>query len=360
MDDIAPILEKFVAAYHSRAVPPPHILLVGSDDHRNYSVAEGFANRLGMKFHPKDAASVQIFGDLTAILFGNNLAFMSNIQRLKKPLMEKLERDLRAGEWEVVIGEGPAARTHKMDLSQTVLIGTCPTKYDCPSQLLRLFETVLTIQPPTNTELLEMLKREAWKGRISLDDDAADLLLRASSGRSEQLLNQFWRVCGEIDQIKNTNKPHLTHQEVADAMERLRIKIPAAISATAVLNLQSLSGQEFEGVIKTLLMEMGFQTELTAVTGDGGIDIIANLDKPFVGGRYLFQCKRYAEGNLVGSPEVRDFYGAVMADRAIKGIFITTSDFTSQAKEFATQSGLELVNLGKLLHLLNDNGNRLM
>jgi len=37
----------------------------------------------------------------------------------------------------------------------------------------------------------------------------------------------------------------------------------------------------------------------------------------------------------MGAPAIRHFYGAVTADRAIKGIFITTSDFTTQTKEFA-------------------------
>jgi restriction endonuclease Mrr len=71
---------------------------------------------------------------------------------------------------------------------------------------------------------------------------------------------------------------------------------------------------------------------------------------------YLFQCKRYSDGNMVGPSEVRDFYGAVMADRAVKGIFITTSDFTNQAREFGTQSGLELVNMSKLIQLLEEHG----
>lgn len=59
---------------------------------------------------------------------------------------------------------------------------------------------------------------------------------------------------------------------------------------------------------------------------------------------------------MVGASEVRDFYGAVMADRAVKGVFITTSDFTNRAREFGTQSGLELVNMSKLIQLLEEHG----
>jgi len=99
---------------------------------------------------------------------------------------------------------------------------------------------------------------------------------------------------------------------------------------------------------------MEFRTELTKVSGDGGIDIIAVLDKSIIGGKYLFQCKRYAPDNLVGASAVRDFYGAVTADRAVKGVFVTTSDFTPQAREFADKTGIELINAAKLKALLHD------
>ena len=95
---------------------------------------------------------------------------------------------------------------------------------------------------------------------------------------------------------------------------------------------------------------------MTKTTGDGGIDIVAVLDKAIVGGRYLFQCKRYSADNPVGAAMVRDFYGAVTADRATKGIFITTSDFTPQAREFGEKVGLELIDLARLQALLAENG----
>ena len=101
---------------------------------------------------------------------------------------------------------------------------------------------------------------------------------------------------------------------------------------------------------------MEFRTEMTKISGDGGIDIIAFLGKPIIGGKYLFQCKRYAPDNLVGAPTIRDFYGAVSADKAVKGIFITTSDFTSQAREFAERTGLELINMTQLTELLRQFG----
>jgi restriction system protein len=121
-------------------------------------------------------------------------------------------------------------------------------------------------------------------------------------------------------------------------------------------SLELMSGLEFERLVTALLARMEFRAEMTKATGDGGIDIVAVLDKPILGGKYLFQCKRYAPDNLVGASTVRDFYGAVTADKAVKGILITTSDFTPQAREFAERVGLELINLGRLQDLFAQYG----
>lgn len=61
---------------------------------------------------------------------------------------------------------------------------------------------------------------------------------------------------------------------------------------------------------------MGLRAEMTKASGDGGIDIVAVLDQPVLGGKYLVQCKRFASDTVVGSPTVREFYGALVADRS--------------------------------------------
>jgi restriction system protein len=119
------------------------------------------------------------------------------------------------------------------------------------------------------------------------------------------------------------------------------------------MDLNSLSGIEFEHFITEALRKLGFIAEMTRTTGDGGIDIEASLDRPLVGGRYLIQCKRLSGDNLVGSPTVREFYGALIADRrAAKGILITTSGFSSQARDFAANLPIELIDGEQLAKLL--------
>ena len=82
---------------------------------------------------------------------------------------------------------------------------------------------------------------------------------------------------------------------------------------------------------------------------------IAYGDKPIVGGPYLIQCKRFDVAPRSGAPLIREFYGALVADRkAVKGIFTTTSGFTAQAREFALTLPLELPELidGNQLRIL--------
>ncbi|MFZ0271027.1 MAG: restriction endonuclease [Acidobacteriaceae bacterium] len=344
-------LEAFIGDYKERGVPPPHILLVGKDEGRNASVAQEFAEDLGVDLHAVNAAEIKFTGDLTALLTIKKVALISNIQNLKGAMRDALAHTLENGEVQVTIGTGPTPRIHTMKLEVVALIGTCPAKHECPAPLLRQLRCVIPVELYTTAELQATLEAEAAKDRISFEPGAAELLVQCSNGLSSVLLNRFRKVVTQIDQ--KTNQPHFTVDEVSTALAKLRIEVPSAAPQIPLSrDIDDLTGQEFEALIKALLTQMGFEADLTAVTGDGGIDIIATLDRPFSGGRYIFQCKRYAENNLVGAPAIRDFYGAVTADKAIKGIFITTSDFTAHAKEFAEQTRIELVNRAKLMQLL--------
>lgn len=118
-------------------------------------------------------------------------------------------------------------------------------------------------------------------------------------------------------------------------------------------NINLLSGLDFEELCKTLLQRLGFQVETTKQSGDGGIDLIAYCNRPMLKGKHIVQCKRYAGG--VGEPIVRDLYGVVMAERANKGILITTGYFTLSAAKFASDKNLELIDGEQLNELLFTN-----
>ncbi len=120
------------------------------------------------------------------------------------------------------------------------------------------------------------------------------------------------------------------------------------------MDTRTMTPLQFEALIASLLNSMGFRTQLTKQTGDGGIDIVALSTAPPVSGKYIIQCKRWSQP--VGETVVRDVYGIVTAERANKGIVVTTSSFTRQAYEFAQGKPIELIDGRRLAELVGAEG----
>jgi restriction system protein len=101
--------------------------------------------------------------------------------------------------------------------------------------------------------------------------------------------------------------------------------------------VKSCSPVFFERLVVALLVKMGYGGTLADAarvigrSGDGGIDGIIDEDRLGLDSIYI-QAKRW-EG-IVGRPEIQKFVGALQGQRAHKGVFITTSDFTKEAQEY--------------------------
>ncbi|HWA23819.1 MAG TPA: restriction endonuclease [Caulobacterales bacterium] len=107
--------------------------------------------------------------------------------------------------------------------------------------------------------------------------------------------------------------------------------------------LGKITPAAFERLSQRLLRESGFtKVEVTGRSGDGGVDGIGVLRMNLVSFQVLFQSKRW-QGS-VGPSVVRDFRGA-MVGRADKGIIITTSTFTAEARREATRDGAPAIDL---------------
>jgi len=111
-----------------------------------------------------------------------------------------------------------------------------------------------------------------------------------------------------------------------------------------IKSILSISPNAFEKLTQRLLRESGFvEVEVTGRSGDGGIDGkgIARMSG-LLSFHVIFQCKRY-KGSITPS-QIRDFRGA-MQGRADKGIFITTGNFTRDARKEATRDGAPPIDL---------------
>lgn len=101
--------------------------------------------------------------------------------------------------------------------------------------------------------------------------------------------------------------------------------------------LFNITPRQFEELIAELFHSFGFEVELTKATRDGGRDIIAVNETLDIKTKYLIECKRYSPNNKVSVSIVQRLYGVKMSEAANKGILVTTSSYTRDAREFASK-----------------------
>ena len=97
---------------------------------------------------------------------------------------------------------------------------------------------------------------------------------------------------------------------------------------------RSLSPRKFEEIVAELLTRMGYEVELTPMSGDGGFDMYAAKKDDVGRFLYLVECKRYVPPTKVGVQVVRSLHGVVQQKRANAGLIATTSMFTKGAISF--------------------------
>ena len=124
------------------------------------------------------------------------------------------------------------------------------------------------------------------------------------------------------------------------------------------LNLAVMDWEDFEHLCRQLFEKqfasVGAIVKVTQASRDQGVDAIVFDPDPVRGGKIVIQAKRYV--NTVDVSAVRDLYGTVMNEGAMKGILVTTSQYGPEAYAFIKDKPLTLINGNELLGLLEQNG----
>ena len=136
-------------------------------------------------------------------------------------------------------------------------------------------------------------------------------------------------------------------------------EIEAALSQQVLDAVISMKPEQFERLILDLLTKMGYgagklaNSQMTKASGDGGIDGIINEDALGLDAVYI-QAKRYAADSKVGRPALQAFVGSLTGEGANKGVFVTTSDFSKDAKDYLNkvQHRIVLINGDRLARLM--------
>ena len=149
---------------------------------------------------------------------------------------------------------------------------------------------------------------------------------------------------------------------VASPDDQLELAVSGLRQSTAVNLLEilaAISPSFFERVVLDLLHEMGYgadRCDLQQVggPGDAGIDGVISLDKLGLEKVYV-QAKRWQD--TISRPQLQAFYGALAGQKARKGVFITTSLFSTQARDYARSvEGIVLIDGPRLAGLMIDHG----
>lgn len=203
------------------------------------------------------------------------------------------------------------------------------------------------------------------RGFFHISNRGVEILSQNLSRVDNKILRQFPEF-NEFQNRKN-EKQKKTEIEIQEdnnktpeeSLETAYQTIRSALANEILEKVKSCSPLFFERLVVELLVAMGYGGTLqdagkaVGKSGDGGIDGIIKEDRLGLDVIYL-QAKRW-EGN-VSSPELQKFAGALLGNQARKGVFITTSDFTKQAKDYVKtiSSNIILINGEELAELMID------
>lgn len=125
-------------------------------------------------------------------------------------------------------------------------------------------------------------------------------------------------------------------------------------------NLAAMDWEDFEHLVREVFEkefgQHGGEVKVTQTSRDGGVDAVAFDPDPIRGGKIVIQAKRYT--NVVDVAAVRDLYGTVLNEGAMKGILVTTSQYGPDAYNFAKDKPLALLDGGNLLNMLEKHGHK--
>lgn len=199
------------------------------------------------------------------------------------------------------------------------------------------------------------LAQSCGRGKTMITDLGKELLAKKPSMINRELLLQypmfveFQNRTGKpkvpnADTIEKEDVPSKTPQEVMDdAFTEMSDNLASELLAA----IKNQSPQFFESLVIKLLVAMGYggsfedAASVTQYSHDEGIDGIIKEDKLGLDNIYV-QAKRYDTGT-VGRKEIQSFVGALSGKGATKGIFITTSTFTKEAKDYTPASNIKIV-----------------